>query len=173
MGLRWLSRREFQIKETNIEERKIGRSYGKCDVGDAGMPILLYVKTANPSQMGSVRHLWGANDCEGFANNLARDFPRCDRLQHTNGFPLPMDFEEGRINLSAKYAIVSYIFHTQRHRSTPFHHTTRSHSSRQVLAHCRLVHQRVPNCVSSRAAATEKDFPCTSWRKMLIDRRVW
>src|ERR1700686_2627235 len=47
----------------------------------------------------------------------------------------------------------------QRHRSTPFHHTSRSHSSKQVLAHCRLVHQREPNCLSSRAAATEKDFP--------------
>jgi hypothetical protein len=47
----------------------------------------------------------------------------------------------------------------QRHRSTPFHHTSRSHSSRHVLAHCRLVHQRAPNCTSSRAAATEKDFP--------------
>src|SRR5258708_7836807 len=60
-----------------------------------------------------------------------------------------------------------------RPRSTPVHHSIRSHSSRQVLAHCRCVHQRVPNWVSSRAAATENDFERISCRKILSARRVW
>jgi hypothetical protein len=35
----------------------------------------------------------------------------------------------------------------QFHRSTTFHQMVRSHSSVQVLAHCRCVHQREPNSV--------------------------
>src|SRR5579863_6583586 len=37
----------------------------------------------------------------------------------------------------------------QRQRSTAFHQNTFIHSSRQVFAHCRLLHQRAPNCASS------------------------
>jgi hypothetical protein len=33
------------------------------------------------------------------------------------------------------------------HRSTRFHQMSRSHSSVQVFAHCRCVHQRKPNSV--------------------------
>src|SRR5438477_2724226 len=113
----------------------------------------------------------GSRSDNANSRSTGRKQPRgCSLPTLSNWLPLSSGRYLDRIAGSTHPALGAF---TQRHLSTAFHHTSRSHSSTQVLAHCRLVHQRVPNCVSSRAAATEKDLPCTSWRKMLTDRRVW
>lgn len=47
-------------------------------------------------------------------------------------------------------------------RSMQFHQTTLTHSPTKVFAHCRCVHQRVPNSGGLCAAATENDLPRSS-----------